>query len=68
MVWMGDRTHLGEMVVQPSSALLTVGGVVVAAVVAGHVFQDVVHLISRDVLEARLDELLLRQLGHVWDQ
>jgi len=38
---------------------------IVAIVVTGHVFQDIMHFIGGNVLEAGLDETLLSELRQV---
>lgn len=62
----GD-TYLGNVVVEPFSAHFSRGASIVPVVVARHVPEDIVHSLCRDMGEEGLDEVLMFQIGKVYN-
>jgi hypothetical protein len=61
-----ESFHLGNMVVEPLSALLPNYATVVPIVVACHVSEDVVHSLGRNIRKERLYEILMSHIGKVY--
>lgn len=55
------------MVMEPLGALLPNNATIVSIVVARHVMEDVMHSLGRNVGKKRSYEMLMRQIGKVYE-
>lgn len=60
----GD-SYLGNMIVKPLRASLASDTVKVSRIIACHMLKDIMHLISRDKRQQRLDQSMMAELGQV---
>lgn len=61
----GIQDDLGDMIMEPQSTLFTIGTAKVAGIVTGHMLENIMHILGRNLAEQGLHISLMRQVGKI---